>query len=175
MPNPRISQIPIYAISAPLARHACGDAETSPESRWHCCKISADIASALNIPLDDLNGGSRVYRVRICVTQADVNVLYNPGYLDFLGKSESFVVDGLAAGSQRVEIYANSGPGAKDGGVYKLYGGDNPFAGASVPTNARVSLYRPKQVEPAAGLAWPSPSSEEPTALRAAISSSEPT
>ena len=150
MPNPSISQVPIYAVSAPPARHAGDEAEASPARRWDRCRISADIASALNLPVEAVRGGSPVFQVRICVTEADVNVLYNPGYLDFLGRSERFVVEGLAAGSQRVEIYANSGPGAKDGGVYKLYGGGNPFAGVSLPTNARVSLCRELSVHAAA-------------------------
>ncbi len=130
MPEPAISRIPIYARDA---------AESSPERRWECCRISADLASALDIPLDRLRAG-RVYQVRVSVTSADVNMLYNPGYVEFLDKSESFIVEGLTRGSQRIEIYANSGPGSKDGGVYRLFGGGNPFAGISVPTNARVSL-----------------------------------
>ena len=132
MSEPAITQVPIHARAA---------AELSPEHRWECCRISADVASALGVPLDHLRAG-RAYRVRVCVTPADVNVLYNPTYVEFVGKSESFVVEGLAEGSQRVEIYANSGPGQRDGGIYKLFGGGDPFAGMSVPANARVSLCR---------------------------------
>ena len=136
--QPRVSQVPIYVIGAPPARDEAG---ISDSRRWGCCRISADVASALDIPLDRLKNGD-IFQVRICVTQADVNLLYNPGYVEFVGKSDSFVVEGLASGSHRVEIYANSGPGAKDGGVYKLYGGGNPFAGAQLPAGARVSLCR---------------------------------
>ncbi len=132
-----VSQVPIHARDA---------VEMSSAKRTGCCRISPDVASELDIPLDRLASGYGFYRVQICVTEGDVNVLYNPGYVEFLGKSESFVVDGIAGGSHRVEIYANSGPGAKDGGVFKLYGGGNPFAGALVPTNARVTLCR--QVAP---------------------------
>ena len=131
-------------MAVPAARDTNDTAELSPTDRWERCRISADIASALDIPADGLRSGE--YQVRIGVTQADVNVLFNPGYLEFLGKSESFVVGGVASGSQRVEIYSNSGPGAKDGGVFKLYGGGNPFAGADIPTNARVTLWREELV-----------------------------
>ncbi len=133
MPDFRVSQVPIHARDA---------AEVSLARRWECCRISLDVARELNIPLgrDAVDGG--FYRVRICVTDADVNLLFNPSYVEYLGKCESFVVEGLTGGSHRVEIYANSGPGAKDGGVFKLYGGDNPFAGARLPTNARVTLCR---------------------------------
>lgn len=152
MPASGISQVPIHAISAPLVRHAGVAFDVSPAKRWDCCRISADVAQALHIPHDGLNIGRRVYQVRICVTQADVNVLYNPGYIDFLGKSDSFVVERIVGGSQRVEIYANSGPGARDGGVFKLYGGGNPFAGTHVPTNARVSLCRDELCRTAAAV-----------------------
>ena len=144
MPDSRISQIPIFAIghavAGPTAVDTNDTAELSPADRWERCRISADIASALDIPADGLRSGE--YQVRVGVTEADVNVLFNPGYLEYLGKSESFVVGGVASGSQRVEIYPNSGPGAKDGGVFRLFGGGNPFAGADIPTNARVSLWR---------------------------------
>ncbi len=165
MPDSRISQVPIHYVSAPPARHIDNAApvhsdavcapparrisdaiDVPPAERWERCRISADVASALGIPADRLTGGESTYRVRIGVTQADVNVLFNPGYVEFLGKSESFVVDGIASGSQRVEIYPNSGPGAKDGGVFKLYGGGNPFAGTRIPTNARVTLWREELV-----------------------------
>ncbi len=164
----RVSQVPIFALSAPLARHAAsaplarhaasapptrhavsppsapsdGDvAELSSAERWNCCRISADVAAALGIPVDDLEAGEGSYQVRISVTEADVNVLFNPGYLEFLGKSDCFVACGLASGSHRVEIHPNSGPGAKDGGVFKLFGGGNPFSGTRIPTNARVTLW----------------------------------
>ncbi len=137
----RVSQVPIHTISAPPARLTCEEADISPSRRWGCCRISADVASALDIPLDRLRNGD-IFQIRICVTQADVNVLYNPGYVEFLGKSDSFVIEGLAGGSHRVEIHGNSGPGAKDGGVFKLFGGGSPFTGSCIPTNARVSLCR---------------------------------
>ncbi len=90
--QPGVSQVPIFA---------CEDAGISASRRWGCCKISADVASALSIPLDRLHNGD-IFQVRICVTQADVNVLYNPGYVEFLGKCEIFIVEGLASGSQLV-------------------------------------------------------------------------
>lgn len=147
--NQKVSQIPIHAVGESAARQRGENVEISASRRWGCCRISADVADALDIPLDRLHNGD-IFQVRICVTEADVNVLYNPGYVEFLGKSDSFVIEGLASGSHRVEIHANSGPGAKDGGVYKLYGGGNPFAGFSVPTNARVSLCREQLFQAAA-------------------------
>ncbi len=140
MPDSRVSRVPIF--TAPRARHTGAAAELPAEERWQSCRISADVATALGIPAADLSHGAETYQVRISVTEADVNVLFNPGYLEFLGKSDSFVVSGLANGSHRVEIHPNSGPGAKDGGVFKLFGGGNPFTGASIPTNARVTLWR---------------------------------
>ncbi len=154
MPDIKVSQVPIF--TAPESRRtrsaspgrsdvtevSTDAAQVSPEERWQGCRISADVAVALGIPADDLASGKGGYRVRISVTEADVNVLFNPGYVEFLGKSDSFVVDGLTSGSHRVEIHANSGPGMRDGGVFKLFGGGNPFTGADIPTNARVTLWR---------------------------------
>ncbi len=140
MPDSKVSQVPIHARKA---------AEVPPGKRWRGCRISADVAGELGIPLARLIH-SGTYEVRIGVTDDDVNLLFNPAYVEYLGKSESFVVEGVASGSHRVEIYANSGPGAKDGGVFKLFGGSNPFAGASIPTNARVTLCREESVQAAA-------------------------
>ena len=137
----KVSQVPIFPIGASQAPPA-DEGKVSPTRRWQSCKISADIATALGIPVEGLRNGEGTHQVRIGVTEADVNVLFNPGYLEFLGKSECFVVDGIATGSQRVEIHPNSGPGTKDGGVFKLFGGGNPFTGGHIPTNARVTLRR---------------------------------
>ncbi len=147
MPDSKVSQVPIF--TAPASRRVQGAssegsdaAEVSPAERWQSCRISADVATALGIPVADLESDKRAYGVRISVTEADINVLFNPGYVEFLGKSDRFVVSGLTNGSHRVEIYSNSGPGARDGGVFKLFGGGNPFTGADIPTNARVTLWR---------------------------------
>ncbi len=135
MSTPRVSQVPIYAMNAEAAGQ-----------RRDRCRISADVAVDLGIPLDRMVNG-RACQVRIGVTDADVNLLFSPAYVDYVGKSASLVVEGMASGSHRVEIYANSGPGAKDGGVFRLFGGGNPFAGSSVPTNAGVTLCREELVQ----------------------------
>lgn len=147
MPDSKVSQVPIF--TPPSSQRSANESsgpidliDVTAEERWHSCRISADVAIALGISVDDLTHGKGTYMVRISVTEADVNVLFNPGYLEFLGKSDSFVVSGLTSGSHRVEIHPNSGPGAKDGGVFKLFGGGNPFTGALIPTNARVTLWR---------------------------------
>ncbi len=137
MPETKVSQVPIFTADA-----AGAAADLSPDERWHGCRISADIAAALEIPAEDLRRGACDHQVRISVTEADVNVLFNPGYLEFLGVSDTFVVRGIAGGQQRVEIHGNSGPGTRDGGVFKLFGGGNPFTGSRIPTNARVTLWR---------------------------------
>ena len=128
-----LSRIPIFA------------AQPSPvgpgERRGHC-KISEDLATELGMR-QDLAAGETVH-LRIEVTARDVNTLYNPGCADFLGRAATFVVDEIIAGSERVEIHPNSRPGAKDGGVFELFGQvGNPFAGVSIPANARVTLSRP--------------------------------
>lgn len=128
----KIGQVPIYPIPT---------ADPSPTERREHCKVSADVADELGVSLELLAGG-RV-RILLSVTRRDVNVLFNPGYVDFLGQAASFTVDEIVAGSHRVEIHPNSGPGERDGGVYRLYGSaGNPFLGASIPTNARVTLSR---------------------------------
>ena len=132
MSTRRIGQVPIYTIPS-------GD--PSPTERSQHCKVSADVADSLGVSLDLLAGG-RVW-VLLSVTRDDVNVLFNPGNVDFLGRTATFVIDEIVGGSHRVEIHPNSGPGERDGGVHRLYGSaSNPFLGTSIPTNARVTLSR---------------------------------
>ncbi len=103
---------------------------TSTVRREHC-KITADIANQLGIPVN-LPDPSQV---RIGITQEDVDASSNPAYEDFAGSSASFTVEEIIAGIGRIEIYPNSGTGRRDGGIYKL------FAGDLIPTDARITLW----------------------------------
>ncbi len=128
--TPVIGQIPISTTR--------GAVPAGPV-RATCCKLSVDLARLMRI-LPALQAGE-AKSIGICVTRQDVNTLYNPGYADYLGCHATFVVDEIVAGSQRVEITPNSRPGAKDGGIFRLYGRPgNPLVGISIPTNAWVTL-----------------------------------
>ncbi|MEM7355096.1 MAG: hypothetical protein AAF657_30080 [Acidobacteriota bacterium] len=125
-----IHQIPIFPTVASVA---------DPQARRGHCKVSEDLAERLGISASVCAG--QPIRLRVAVTASDVHTLYNADYADFLGSNAHFYVDEVIAGSERIEIYPNSGPGAKDGGVFELFGRTgNPFAGVRIPAGARVTL-----------------------------------
>ncbi len=67
MSTHQVAQVPIHTTSSP---------DPSPVEQRRHCKVSADVADSLGASLDLLAGG-RV-RIRVSVTRADVNVLFNP-------------------------------------------------------------------------------------------------
>lgn len=118
-----IGQVPVFFVAAA--------GKPSAIDRREHCKITADVASRLGIPLHL----TAPHQVRIGVTGEDVAASTHGSYAERLGASANFTVDEIVAGGNRVEIHPDSALDRNDGGVAKLFGA------GPLPVDARVTLW----------------------------------